>query len=140
MKVFRIVTFFLAVILAVVLIWLSVPGTTTRTTSQKKTARPVADTVKFDPRTGLVEDSNLNLVIANCTACHSAKLIQQHRFSREGWTGKIRWMQKNHNLWDLGSSEKSVLDYLEKYYSPKSEVNRVRARRAPLKNIEWYKL
>lgn len=66
--------------------------------------------------------------------------IQQHRFSREGWEGKIRWIQKNHNLWDLGASEKPVLDYLEKYYSAESVSNKLMPRRAPLKNIEWYKL
>jgi hypothetical protein len=140
MKIFKIVALFLALGLVMVLIWWLPRARLDSATSQKPAAPPVKETVKFDPRTGLVEDTNLNLVIANCTACHSAKLIQQHRFSREGWTGKIRWMQKNHNLWDLGVSEESVLDYLEKYYSPKSEVNRVRARRAPLKDIQWYKL
>lgn len=100
----------------------------------------ITDTIKFDVQTGLIEDQNLVFIKANCTACHSTKLIREHRFSREGWIGKIRWMQKNHNLWDLGASEKSILDYLEKYYSPESASNKPRARRMPLKNIKWYKL
>lgn len=108
--------------------------------SLQKTSILVADTLKIDAQTGLIEDANLKLIKANCTSCHSTKLIQQHRFTREGWVGKIRWMQKNHNLWDLGESEKVVLDYLEKYYSPQSSANQLPTRRPLLKNIQWYKL
>jgi hypothetical protein len=106
----------------------------------KKRDTLITDTLKIDAQTGLIEDANLNLIKANCTGCHSTKLIVQHRFTREGWIGKIRWMQKNHNLWDLGESEKVVLDYLEKYYSPESEVNKIPSRRPLLKDIQWYKL
>jgi hypothetical protein len=106
----------------------------------KKRDTLITDTLKIDAQTGLIEDANLNLIKANCTGCHSTKLIVQHRFTREGWIGKIRWMQKNHNLWDLGESEKVVLDYLEKYYSPESEVNKIPSRRPILKDIQWYKL
>lgn len=98
------------------------------------------DTLKIDAETGLVADPYLSLLKANCTTCHSTKLISQHRFTREGWVGKIRWMQQYHNLWNLGESERVILDYLEKYYSPQSNANQLPARRAPLKNIEWYKL
>jgi hypothetical protein len=100
----------------------------------------LSDTLKLDSETGLIQDDRLILIKANCTACHSTKLIQQHRFSREGWLGKIRWMQKNHNLWDLGESEKAVLDYLAQYYSAESSGNKVQPRRMPLKDIHWYKL
>ncbi|MHB1177700.1 MAG: hypothetical protein ACYCZO_05145 [Daejeonella sp.] len=106
----------------------------------QKPATVLADTIKLDEQTGLIQDQNLVFVKANCMACHTTKLIQQHRFSREGWTGKIRWMQKNHNLWDLGTTEKSILDYLEKYYSPESASNKIQPRRMPLKSIKWYKL
>lgn len=100
----------------------------------------LTDTLKTDAETGLVDDKNLPLIKANCTGCHSTKLIQQHRFTREGWVGKIRWMQSNHNLWNLGESEKGVLDYLEKYYSPQSSLNNPHVRRTPLKDIQWYRL
>lgn len=99
-------------------------------------AASLADTVKKDPETGLVTDGNLYLVKAQCTTCHNSKLILQNRFTRDGWKQKIRWMQKNHNLWDLGETEKPVLDYLEKHYGPTITA----ARRAPLKDIKWYKL
>ena len=94
------------------------------------------DTVKKDSETGLITDKNLYMVKAQCTSCHSSKLILQNRFTRDGWKQKIRWMQANHNLWDLGETEKQVLDYLEKHYAPEATV----ARREPLKNIKWYKL
>ncbi|CAG5070457.1 hypothetical protein DYBT9623_03003 [Dyadobacter sp. CECT 9623] len=95
-----------------------------------------SDTLKKDKETGLVTDENLYLVKAQCTNCHNSKLILNNRFTRDGWKQKIRWMQQNHNLWDLGETEKPVLDYLEKHYGPTIASTR----RAPLKNVKWYKL
>ncbi len=100
----------------------------------------VADTAKIDAESGMVNDPNLMMVKAQCTACHSSKLILQHRFSRAGWLERIRWMQKYHKLWDLGESEKVVLDYLEKHYGPQTAVNLTNFRRAPMKEVKWYKL
>lgn len=97
-----------------------------------------ADTLKKDAESGLIDGPNLALVKAQCTACHSSKLILQHRFTRAGWQDRIRWMQKYHKLWDLGESEKVVLDYLETYYGPQPGGGDFR--RAPLKEINWYKL
>ena len=108
--------------------------------SVSTSAVPLADTAKIDAETGMIDDQNLMLVKAQCTACHSSKLILQHRFTREGWQERIRWMQKYHKLWDLGESEKVVLDYLEKHYSPQSAGAKVYSRRAPLKTVNWYKL
>ena len=95
-----------------------------------------ADTLKKDTETGLLVDENMQMVKAQCTSCHSSKLIIANRFTRDGWKQKIRWMQANHNLWDLGETEKPVLDYLEKNYAPTATL----ARRQPLKDIKWYKL
>lgn len=100
----------------------------------------LSDSLTIDSETGLINDTNLMMIKAQCTACHNTQLIQQHRFTREGWKDKIRWMQKNHKLWDLGESEKVVLDYLEKYYSPKMASQKILNRRELLKKIEWYKL
>ncbi|WP_031530754.1 hypothetical protein [Dyadobacter crusticola] len=105
-------------------------------TPAREVAAALADTAKKDPETGLVTDGNLYLVKAQCTTCHNSKLILQNRFTRDGWKQKIRWMQTNHNLWDLGETEKPVLDYLEKHYGPTVTA----ARRAPLNDIKWYKL
>jgi len=96
----------------------------------------LSDTTKLDKETGLVVDENLYMVKAQCTGCHSTKLISANHFTRDGWKQKIRWMQANHNLWDLGETEKQVLDYLEKNYAPQQMVSR----RAPLKDIKWYDL
>jgi hypothetical protein len=95
-----------------------------------------SDTTKTDPETGLIVDPNLYMVKAQCTGCHSTKLIIANHFTRDGWKQKIRWMQANHNLWDLGETEKQVLDYLEKNYAPVQMVSR----RAPQKDIQWYDL
>lgn len=108
---------------------------------RKQTASVVvADTAKIDAESGMVNDANLMMVKAQCTACHSSKLIVQHRFSRAGWLERIRWMQTYHKLWDLGESEKVVLDYLEKHYGPQTAVNLTNFRRASLKEVNWYKL
>lgn len=112
----------------------TLPETTAN--SNDNPAATQADTTKKDPETGLIVDENLYMVKAQCTNCHSTKLIIANRFTRDGWKQKIRWMQANHNLWELGDAEKPVLDYLEKNYSPTASV----ARRAPLKDIKWYKL
>ena len=90
----------------------------------------------LDPDSGLRNDPNLMLVKANCTACHSSKLITMNRMSRERWKETIRWMQEKQNLWDLGESEPLVLDYLEKYYAPEPQATR----RKNLEAIEWYEL
>ncbi|WP_234364380.1 hypothetical protein [Lunatibacter salilacus] len=90
-------------------------------------------------QTGLLDGEGLNLVIAHCTACHSAQLVTQNRADRDGWKKMIVWMQETQNLWDLGTQEETILDYLAKNYAPE-EVGSGNFRRAPLKDIEWYEL
>lgn len=85
--------------------------------------------------TGFKEGENLQLVINNCTSCHSAQMVTQNRATRDGWLTMIRWMQETQNLWDLGESEPLILDYLAKYYAPEAA-----GRRQPLTNIDWYEL
>src|SRR3546814_2370498 len=82
-----------------------------------------SDTLKYDSQTGMVVDKNMDIVVASCSACHSTELIRQNRFIRDGWIAKISWMQREHNVCELGASEKASLDYLEKYYSPRPEEN-----------------
>ncbi len=71
--------------------------------------------IKDHELTGLAIGHNLNIVIANCTACHSAKLITQNRATKEGWKSIIVWMQKTQKLWDLGENEEKIIDYLSTY-------------------------
>ena len=85
--------------------------------------------------TGFIEADGVELVIANCTGCHSSKLVIQNRMNPEQWKSTIKWMQETQNLWDLGSSESSIIEYLvTNYPAPKER------RRASLSDIEWYEL
>ncbi|WP_074407078.1 MULTISPECIES: monoheme cytochrome C [Aquimarina] len=86
-------------------------------------------------RTGLVDAEGLMEVVNNCTNCHSSKLIMQNRMTTERWITTIRWMQETQNLWDLGSNEKIIVNYLVANYPPKRK-----GRRELLTNIEWYDL
>lgn len=86
-------------------------------------------------RTGFKKGENLDMVIANCTSCHSSKMVTQNRATRDGWKSMIRWMQETQGLWDLGENEPLILDYLAKYYAPEKA-----GRRQPLTNIDWYEL
>jgi hypothetical protein len=82
-----------------------------------------------DPETGLIMDEHWELVRANCTACHSAKLVVQTRGERGDWLEMIRWMQKTQNLGRFaGPTEAAILDYLATHYAPEPP----RFRRAPL--------
>ncbi|WP_245701838.1 cytochrome C [Roseivirga misakiensis] len=85
--------------------------------------------------TGFVEGDFKMLVVANCTACHSAKLVTQNRASKEGWKNMIRWMQETQNLWDLGENEEKILQYLSTHYAPQDQ-----GRRVGLKVEKWYQL
>lgn len=86
-------------------------------------------------KTGLLDGSGLQVVINNCTNCHSAKLVIQNKMNRDRWLSTIRWMQETQNLWSLGENEAIILDYLAKNYAPK-EVGR----RQNLSTIDWYEL
>ena len=85
--------------------------------------------------TGFIAAEGVHLVIAHCTACHSAKLVTQNKADREGWKKMIRWMQQTQNLWDLGEQEAAILDYLAENYAPVKS-----GRRPPLTDIDWYEL
>ncbi len=87
--------------------------------------------------TGLIADQNFDLVINNCTGCHSPKLITQNRLSARGWKSIIEWMQEKQNLWDLGKDESKIIDYLAKNYAPTNEGRR---RNLNIKTDAWYVL
>lgn len=84
---------------------------------------------------GLVADDGYQLIIANCTKCHSANLVTQNRGNRDYWKSLIIWMQTTQGLWELGDSEEKILDYLSKNYAPVQE-----GRRANLSGVQWYEL
>jgi hypothetical protein len=58
-----------------------------------------------------------DLVVANCTACHSDKLVMQNRSDRQGWRELIRWMQEKQGLWPLDpQTENVIVGYLATHY------------------------
>ena len=97
----------------------------------------IADEVKngIHVPSGFIANEGFKTVLANCTNCHSSKLVIQNRATREGWESMIRWMQRTQKLWDLGENEDIILDYLSKNYAPEEK-----GRRATLSNVEWYVL
>jgi hypothetical protein len=128
----------ITVLVLIIAGWLTLSALTPASSCQKTKTGTFADSLKNDPNTGLAVDERLTLVVAQCTACHSSKLILQNRFTRDGWKEKIRWMQRTQKLWDLGESEPAVLDYLTKYYGPEQKT--FDGRRKPLQAVQWYKL
>jgi len=80
---------------------------------------------------GFPEAPGQRLVLAHCTACHSAKLVQQNRATRHGWSELIDWMQRKQGLWVLDPRQEAVmLDYLAAHYGPNAEAEQYR--RPPL--------
>ena len=64
---------------------------------------------------GLHLFSGVELVIKNCTVCHSADIILANHMSRKAWDKTITWMQKEQGLWELNKEvRKIILDYLSK--------------------------
>lgn len=109
-----------------------------------KAQQPTEDLIEVDPesivdgihlRTGLIDDQGLQMVINNCTTCHSAKLVIQNRMGAEQWNATIRWMQKTQGLWPLGEQQDVIVRYLVKNYPPLEK-----GRRAALTHIDWYEL
>lgn len=95
-----------------------------------------AQGVAVDAETGLALGENMLLVKGQCTVCHSSKLVLQSHFDREKWIERIRWMQRTQKLWDLGETEKPILDYLVKNYGPiKTPFD---GRRLPLDPPKWH--
>ncbi|PHI20996.1 hypothetical protein CEQ90_04735 [Lewinellaceae bacterium SD302] len=89
------------------------------------------------PETGLIYAEGYELVKANCTVCHSAKLVTQNRASRQGWAEMIDWMQRTQGLWELGANEPKILDYLAEHYAPEETGRRANL---DVEAIEWYVL
>lgn len=76
----------------------------------------------------LEEAPGRDRVAAHCGACHSLALVTQNRGDAAHWTKLIRWMQAEHNLWDLGPAEDEIVAYLAQHYGEPG----LPPRRAPL--------
>lgn len=89
---------------------------------------PLGASAETDPESGFVISNGWEVVKANCTVCHSSKLVTQNAGSRNRWEYIIRWMQETQGLWPFPpETEKTILDYLVTNYGPKKG-----ARRPPL--------
>ena len=79
----------------------------------------VAADVEIDAATGLRKTGDWELVRANCTVCHSAKMVTQQRASASQWRTTLRWMQATQNLWKFDpETEERILAYLAENYPP----------------------
>lgn len=82
------------------------------------------------PVMGFPVDEGMGEVVSTCTACHSGKLVQQNRATKQGWLEMIRWMQAEHKLWPLDPTlEDRITTYLGKHYGPDEDAT---GRRPPL--------
>ena len=74
---------------------------------------------EYDPATGFFVAPGYELVIGNCIACHSARLVTQQGLTRDGWAQTIEWMQAEQGLWPIADDSLSrILDYLSTHYGP----------------------
>jgi hypothetical protein len=56
-----------------------------------------------------------------CTGCHGFKLLAQQGQSRRQWDDTLDWMAEKHKMPALeGDFRKTVLDYLEATYPPRT--------------------
>jgi hypothetical protein len=64
----------------------------------------------------LPEGAGRELVVGNCTICHSEAIILQNHMGREEWSKTIDWMQKEQGMWELEEKDRNfILNYLSKY-------------------------
>ena len=81
----------------------------------------------------------VDLVLENCTACHSTKIIRENYMSREAWDKTITWMQQKQGLWELGEiNRKIILDYLAKAQGISSNKDKpVRKQTNPMYEFDY---
>lgn len=78
-----------------------------------------------DPDSGLIKAEGWQMTKANCTVCHSAKLVTQNSGTRNHWESLIRWMQETQGLWEFQPEmENVILDYLAENYGPQEDSRR----------------
>jgi hypothetical protein len=72
-----------------------------------------SDKISFE---GLPDGVGKDLVVGNCTICHSESIILQNNMDRNGWNETIDWMQREQGMWELEKKDRNIiLNYLSKY-------------------------
>ena len=85
-----------------------------------------AEDKALDEASGFIIDDGWELTNVHCASCHSAKLVTQNRMDKSGWEDIIRLMQAEHGLWDLGTAESVIIDYLAQHYGLAKNTTRTR--------------
>ncbi len=63
-----------------------------------------------------------DLIVTNCVACHSLRVVVTSHMSRDEWDAAITWMQDKHHLWPFTDEDRlGILDYLEATQGPLDE-------------------
>ncbi len=75
--------------------------------------RAESDKISFE---NLPEGTGKELVVGNCTICHSESIILQNHMDRKAWNETIDWMQREQGMWELEKKDRNIiLNYLSKY-------------------------
>ena len=85
----------------------------------------------IDKTTGLIKAPGWQLVLGNCSACHSTQLITQNHGTKAEWKNTIQWMINTQGLWDSSDAWEPILNYLSQCY-PQEEIDMSIFRRRPL--------
>ena len=76
---------------------------------------------KYDPNdeyAGMPRTEGVEIVIAQCSYCHSPFLIMQQRLSRERWDGVVRLMVEEKGMPEPDPADRQViLNYLAQHFA-----------------------
>ena len=91
-----------------------------------------------DMQQGLPSGPGIELVLGNCTICHSTSIILQNHLDREAWDKTITWMQKEQGMWELEADDrKAILEYLSKHQGINQNMNRNSKRKQSMYEFDY---
>ena len=91
-----------------------------------------------DMQQGLPSGPGVDLVLGNCTICHSTSIILQNHMDREAWDKTITWMQKEQGMWELEADDrKAILEYLSKHQGINQNMNRNSKRKQSMYEFDY---
>jgi hypothetical protein len=89
---------------------------------------------------GLPDGVGKELVVGNCTICHSEFIILQNYMDRKGWNETIDWMQREQGMWELEKKDRNIiLNYLSKYqgFDKKKDTKRYDSRKNQMYEFDY---
>ena len=91
-----------------------------------------------DMQQGLPSGAGIDLVLGNCTICHSTSIILQNHMDRKAWDKTITWMQKEQGMWELEADDrKAILEYLSKHQGINQNMNRNSKRKQSMYEFDY---